>query len=106
MTLGIIMASFGVHHACSYRRRGYAKLTPETDGDQLVTRVLPPYCSVFAGTLSGILSGALNEGGPPLVMYLSALRWKTDHTKFLLNAVFTCTSLYMLTVMAVKHILQ
>eukprot|EP01052_Picozoa_sp_SAG31_P060771 SAG31_NODE_19913_length_588_cov_1.292434_1_plen_45_part_10 len=33
------------------------------------------------GLMSGVLAGALNEGGPPAVIYFSMRKWEKDHVK-------------------------
>ncbi|HVU13981.1 MAG TPA: sulfite exporter TauE/SafE family protein [Phototrophicaceae bacterium] len=48
------------------------------------------------GLLSGILSGAYNTGGPPLVIYGTARRWSPEQFKANLQALFTINGVLVL----------
>lgn len=49
------------------------------------------------GLLSGILSGAYNTGGPPLVIYGTCLRWSPEQFKANLQALLLVNSLLVIT---------
>lgn len=44
------------------------------------------------GLLAGILNGALNEGGPPVVVFFALRRWDKDRVKVALQAFFVSLS--------------
>ena len=43
--------------------------------------------AVLVGLSSGMLSGALNEGGPPVVIFLALQGWSKDRVKAGLQAI-------------------
>jgi uncharacterized membrane protein YfcA len=49
-----------------------------------------------AGFVSGILTGAYNIGGPPVIMYANARRWSAEQTRANLNAFFTIKNVFVL----------
>ncbi|MFZ4826681.1 MAG: sulfite exporter TauE/SafE family protein [Phototrophicaceae bacterium] len=49
-----------------------------------------------AGFVSGILTGAYNVGGPPVIMYANARRWTAEQTRANLNAFFTIKNVFVL----------
>lgn len=54
--------------------------------------------ALLVGVASGVLSGALNEGGPPVVMYLALRRWDKDEVKAALQAFLMLMSVMGLSV--------
>ena len=52
----------------------------------------PRLPAVFAGFASGILGGAFNTGGPPVLFYISRRPWEPNDTKATLQAFFLGTS--------------
>ena len=47
-----------------------------------------PFWAYLAGFLSGLLSGAFNTGGPPLIIYGTARRWQPAEFKSSLQGMF------------------
>lgn len=64
-----------------------------------------PLVGVGVGVLSGVLGGALNEAGPPVVMYLALERWDKDALKGTLQFYFLLISLFSVTMLTLKGIL-
>lgn len=58
-----------------------------------------PAWGLAFGLVSGVLSGAYNTGGPPLVIYGTCRRWTSEQFKANLQALFTINSL----IVAVAH---
>jgi len=54
--------------------------------------VLSPAWGGVAGLASGVLGGAFNTGGPPVVMYVGMQRWSKEHTVATLQGflLFSC----------------
>lgn len=53
--------------------------------------------SAFAfGIVSGILGGAYNTNGPPIIMYGTLRRWTPDEFRLLLQGVFLPTNLFII----------
>ncbi len=50
----------------------------------------------FSGFLGGVLGGAYNTGGPPVVMYAHCKRWQPGEFKGNLQAFFNLTTLFAL----------
>eukprot|EP00964_Phaeocystis_antarctica_P143482 scaffold109054_cov63-Phaeocystis_antarctica.AAC.2 len=65
-----------------------------------------PLVGVAVGLASGVLGGALNEAGPPVVIYLTLKQWPKDDVKATLQVYFTLVSLAVVTMMACRGILQ
>ena len=64
-----------------------------------------PLVALLVGLSSGVLSGALNEGGPPVVMYLALRRWQNDEVKATLQAFLLLMSLVGLGVLRHRGLL-
>ena len=63
-------------------------LLPAPRGEQpLATTPSRPLLAVLVGLSSGMLSGALNEGGPPVVIFLALQGWSKDRVKAGLQAI-------------------
>ena len=62
--------------------------------------------AVCVGVLSGVLGGALNEGGPPVIMYLALKRWPHDVVKATLQVYFAVVSFGVLAMMWHRGIYQ
>ena len=62
--------------------------------------ILPPLhhrgWAVVAGFSSGVLSGAFNTGGPPVIVYATARQWPADRFRGNLQAYFLVISLLLL----------
>jgi uncharacterized membrane protein YfcA len=62
-------------------------LLPAPRSEQLLaTTPSRPLLAVLVGLSSGMLSGALNEGGPPVVIFLALQGWSKDSVKAGLQA--------------------
>lgn len=70
--LGVILVAYGL----------YALLTP-----RLPTLAGKGWAYLF-GILSGLLAGAYNVGGPPLVMYAACREWEADEFRSNLQGLF------------------
>ena len=68
-------------------------------------RVDHPLVGVGVGLASGVLGGALNEAGPPVVIFLALKEWGKDDVKATLQLYFTLVSLGVVTMMASRGIL-
>lgn len=62
--------------------------------------------AMLAGVASGILNGALNEGAPPTVIYLTHRGWDKDRFKAVLNGFFASMSLYAVPLFVATHLLK
>lgn len=66
----------------------------------LLGLILPPLkhwgWAVVAGFSSGVLSGAFNTGGPPVIVYANARQWPADQFRGNLQAYFLIVSLFLL----------
>ena len=58
------------------------------------------------GVLAGILNGALNEGGPPVVVFFALRRWDKDKVKVALQAFFVSMSITTLLAQAFHGLIQ
>lgn len=58
------------------------------------------------GLLAGVLNGALNEGGPPVVIYFALQRWDKDRVKVALQAFFCSMSTTTVPVQILRGILR
>jgi uncharacterized membrane protein YfcA len=58
------------------------------------------------GLLAGILNGALNEGGPPVVVFFALRRWDKDKVKVALQAFFVSMSVTTLLAQAAHGLIQ
>jgi len=65
----------------------------------LANVVIPPVkhsgWGYFAGLCSGLISGAYNTGGPPLVMYGAAKEWPASQFKINLQAIFLVSNIVL-----------
>lgn len=61
-------------------------------------RLAHPAWAVGAGFISGLLSGAYNVGGPPLVMYAGCQQWSPQEFKGNLQGIFLVNSLSVIVV--------
>jgi uncharacterized membrane protein YfcA len=60
-----------------------------------------------AGVAGGVLGGAFNTGGPPMVMYAaSRTDWTPDETRALLQAFFACTAAVQLPLLVQSGLLD
>jgi len=80
------------------------------DGVDSALRGLPrvvdhPFVAFGVGVASGILGGALNECGPPVVMFLALKGWSKDEQKACLQFYFLLVSLFSVTMLAHKGVL-
>jgi uncharacterized protein len=69
----------------------------------------PPIHKCFgpvAGMAGGILGGALNTSGPPVIVYGLARRWDKDRFRATLQGYFTITSLTSVTLYALSGIVN
>lgn len=66
----------------------------------LLGLVMPPLAhpgwAYLAGFSSGVLSGAFNAGGPPVVVYAAARQWTADQFRGNLQTYFLVVSLFLL----------
>lgn len=53
--------------------------------------------SLFFGFISGILGGAYNTNGPPIVIYGAMRRWEPRHFRTILQGVYLPTNLFIAT---------
>jgi uncharacterized membrane protein YfcA len=67
-----------------------AAAAPHATGARLADH---PAVALLVGLSSGVLGGALNEGGPPVVMYLALRRWAKDEVKAALQVYLMLMSL-------------
>jgi len=67
-----------------------AASAPQDGGRRLVDH---PILSLLVGFTSGVLSGALNEGGPPVVIFLALRSWRPADVKGTLQVFFLLSSL-------------
>eukprot|EP01043_Picozoa_sp_COSAG02_P063928 COSAG02_NODE_9198_length_2291_cov_6.816318_2_plen_482_part_00 len=58
------------------------------------------------GLLAGVLNGALNEGGPPVVVFFALRRWDKDKVKVALQAFFVSMSATTLMAQAMHGLIQ
>ena len=58
------------------------------------TRGSSAWWSLPLGWLAGFISGAVNAGGPPVVVYIYRQPWKRDPIRATLCAFFMCVALY------------
>jgi len=58
------------------------------------TRGSSAWWSLPLGWLAGLISGAVNAGGPPVVVYIYRQPWKRDAIRATLCAFFMCVALY------------
>lgn len=58
------------------------------------------------GVLAGVLNGALNEGGPPVVVFFALRRWDKDKVKVALQAFFVSMSVTTLLAQAAHGLIQ
>lgn len=58
------------------------------------------------GLLAGVLNGALNEGGPPVVVFFTLRRWDKDKVKVALQAFFVSMSVTTLLAQAAHGLIQ
>ena len=56
-----------------------------------------PLWATLAGFLSGLLSGAYNTGGPPVIIYGTAHRWQPDEFKSNLQGMFFVNDILVIT---------
>lgn len=61
-------------------------------GQSSADNPIPSWLGLPFGLLAGILNGALNEGGPPVVVYFALRRWNKDKVKVALQAFFVSMS--------------
>jgi uncharacterized membrane protein YfcA len=78
--LGVLLIAYGV-----YELIGFSMPSPQGHGWTYVV-----------GFLSGILTGAYNTGGPPVVMYASASRWPTLQFKCNLQIYFMAIGYFLI----------
>lgn len=68
-------------------------------GFNLLGRALPPLRSrnwaYLAGFSSGVLSGAFNTGGPPVIVFANARGWSAEQFRANLQTYFLLTSLFL-----------
>ena len=57
----------------------------------------------MAGLLSGILTGAYNVGGPPVVIYADARRWTPDAVRSNLQSFFLLKGVMLVGVHALSQ---
>ena len=55
-----------------------------------------PAWAYLAGFSSGVLSGAFNTGGPPVIVYAAARRWTADQFRANLQTYFMIISVFLL----------
>lgn len=75
--LGVILVGYGL----------YALIVP-----RLPTLAKPAWAYLF-GFLSGLLAGAYNVGGPPLVIYAACREWEADEFRSNLQGLFFLTNI-------------
>jgi uncharacterized membrane protein YfcA len=61
-----------------------------------IPEIRHPAWALAFGLASGVLSGAYNAGGPPLVIFGTCRRWPPDQFKANLQALFTINSLIVI----------
>ena len=57
------------------------------------TRKLPENSGVFFGLIGGVITGAFNVGGPPIVIYAYSRPWSKTETVAILQSVFLTGSI-------------
>ena len=62
--------------------------------------------SFAVGAVSGMLTGGLNEGGPPVVILLALKGWPNDDVKAMLQFFFSFVCLYQLSTLYSRDIFQ
>merc|ERR1712232_562056 len=62
--------------------------------------------ALLAGFLSGLLTGAISEGGPPVAAYFAMQRWEKERMKVSLQMFFACSGAFSLSLKACDGILQ
>lgn len=80
--------------------------SPKAKGHRARRTIDHPLVGFGVGLASGVLGGALNEAGPPVVIYLTLKQWPKDDVKATLQVYFTLVSLAVVTMMACRGILQ
>ena len=83
-------ASAGVASPAKARRRG---------------AVEHPLAGLLVGFVSGVLGGALNESGPPVVIYLALKGWAKDDSNATLQVYFALNSLAVVSMMIAHGLL-
>ena len=71
--------------------------------DLKLPELTQPLWAYGAGFISGLLNGAYNTGGPPVVIYGTCRRWETTEFKSNLQAFFLISDLFVVTGHALNH---
>lgn len=74
---GIINIAIGLHYLFFNRRTG---------------KPIPEFLAFPAGLAGGLLAGAFNMGGPPLIAYLYSRPWNLDRIKSVMSTAFLATT--------------
>jgi uncharacterized membrane protein YfcA len=77
--LGIILVAYALYNLLGW----------------VMPRMSHPAWAYLAGFSSGILSGAFNTGGPPVIVYASARRWTADQFRANLQTYFLIISVFL-----------
>jgi len=78
--LGIFLIAYALYNLFNFR----------------LPRIVQPKWDFSFGLASGILSGAYNTGGPPLVIYGTSLGWNSEEFKANLQALFMLNSILVI----------
>ena len=79
-TLGIILIGYALYNLVGWT----------------VPPLAHPAWAVLAGFSSGVLSGAFNAGGPPVIVYASTRAWSADRFRGNLQTYFLAVSIFLL----------
>ncbi len=98
LTLGLILVAYSLH---GLRTHGRAQTVAETDAPSEAPppprRRIGDGVGVVAGLAAGVLGGAFNTGGPPVVLYCHARGFEPVRFKGVLQAFFLAGGLAQVT---------
>lgn len=81
-------------------------VAPEGRGKNCWQRASDRIMGLFIGTASGLLDGALNEGGPPAIIFVTLQDWPKDDAKATLQFLFLVEQLFTVFTLAAQGVLQ